>query len=1149
MSQDNLSQESAAQTPKPQAGGMLLARAKAALQSPRSRRYGKRLAIALGVVGVLGFLVLPPVLKSVLISQLSQALHREVAIETIDINPYALSARIAGVSVKDQAGGEQVGFDELFVNLSSFSIFQAGIVVDEIRLQGPRIAVARLEGNRYDISDLLDEWMKPKDEPEKPLPRFSLNNIQVLGGKLVFDDRPEGVKHTVDALNFSLPFVSSLPYQAEILVEPAFSAVIDGSPLALKGHSKPFAGSHESELNLDLAGLDLARFQPYVPDAIPLQLKSGKLDSELKVVFKELSDGVFSLGMVGSAHLSDLALNEAGDGTLLAWKRLDIELAQADLINRDIGLRRVQLDGLDAQLAVNRQGQLNVLRILDRLQGSAPGKAEVAPSGPPLKWSLGEFILSNGLVRWQDESSAPALSGQLRQLDLKLGHIDSLLDKPVQIPELAYQLDFGDRLRVDRFQLKDIKLDLKARRVDVAESSIGPVRANILRNKQGAIEWLNPPALPAKPAAKGTPPKDEPAWVGNLAKLAVEDVNLRFEDKALATPAVQEIEGLRVVGENLGNESGKKGNLKVEARINKKGSLKLDGPLQLQPLNAALKIETVAIPLLSLQPYFGEQLNIALTRGQLSNAGELSASQEKGAFKAAYKGSLTLGDFLAVDKVNNADFLKWKSLFFGNLDFRLDPMAVTVGEIALSDFYSRLILNKDGRLNLADIVRKPEMEAKSPVSAKAASPSLEKSADKAAPLKADAKMLAADNAAKAVPPIKIAKITLQNGTVNFSDFFVKPNYTVNLTKLGGRITNLSSAPDTVADMELRGSYANSAPVQILAKLNPLASKTFLDLKADISGVDLVGFSPYAGKYAGYNIEKGKLSLNVAYKLEDRKLSAENKVFIDQLTFGEKVESPDATTLPVNLAISLLKNNRGEIDLNLPISGSLDDPQFSVGGLVVKVIVNLFVKAVTSPFALLGSMFGGGEELSNVAFAPGYANLSEASTKKLEALAKALRERDGLKLEVAGHADPEADKEGLKRAAIERAMKSEKLKDMLKKKGEGMSLESIEIAPEEYTTYLTRAYKEAKFPKPRNLVGLQKDLPVEEMEKLMLTNLPATAEDIQALAVRRGEAVQSWLVEQGKVPVNRIFLLPAKVEVEKSDAKLRPSGSRVDFSLR
>ncbi|EKE17081.1 MAG: hypothetical protein ACD_10C00630G0001, partial [uncultured bacterium] len=339
-------------------------------------------------------------------------------------------------------------------------------------------------------------------------------------------------------------------------------------------------------------------------------------------------------------------------------------------------------------------------------------------------------------------------------------------------------------------------------------------------------------------------------------------------------------------------------------------------------------------------------------------------------------------------------------------------------------------------------------------------------------------------------------------------------------------------------------YANTAPVQIIGQLNPLAAKPFLDIKADVTGVDLIGFSPYSGKYAGYNIEKGKLSLNLAYKLENNQLTAENRLFVDQFTFGDKVESPDATSLPVNLAISLLKNNRGEIDLDLPISGSLDDPQFSIGGLIFRMIGNLFVKAVTSPFALLGSMFGGGEGLSYVEFAPGRAAINETAGKKLEVLAKALIERPALKLEIIGRVDPEIDKEGLKRVAIERTLKAEKLKDMLKNGGEGESLERIEIAADEYKTYLMRAYKESKFPKPRNMVGFLKTLPVNEMEKLMLSNASATGDDLSQLAKQRAENVQAWLIESGKVPVQRLFLVPPK-----SGGDQKAAGSHVDFSLR
>lgn len=1112
-----------------------MSRLAGALKSPRGQRIGKWLAGIFVVFGVLGYFAAPPLLKSVLQKQLSQELHREVSIENIDINPYGLSARINGFSIKAEGGKELAGFDELFVNLSSASIFKLAAVVDEIRLQGLRVAVARVAEGRYDISDLLDEWMKPKDEPDTGTPRFSLNNIQLINGKIVFDDQPKGKVHTISDINLALPFVSSLPYQVEILVQPSFSANINGSPLALTGDSKPFSETHESQLSLDLDRFDLAGLQPYLPDSMPFRLTSGSLDTELKAMFREVSDKVYSVSVVGAAHVSGLALSEGEGLPLVGWKRLDVELDNADPINGKVAVKRIGLDGLDVALAVNKQGEFNVLRVLDKLTKVQPAAPE-PKSAParPFAWSLGEFALTNGLIRWQDESNPTPVAGEVRNLLVSVGKVDSTLTEPIEIGEVSYQIDLGERFRVDKMAIRGVKVDLPAHRVDIAEVVNSGTRARMLRNKSGVIEWVSSPVLKvvratnaekdgkAKAAAEA---EGKQEWIGKVGKLSVEDLGFRFEDRSLQQVAVQEIEGFNLLGQELTNEPNKKGTIALKSTINKKGSLNVDGSLQIYPLDVAVKVDTVAIPLLPLEPYFGQFLNISLTRGQVSNKGDATAKLDTAGLKAGYKGSFTLGDFVAVDKQNSADFLKWKSLYFGGIDFRLEPLAINIGEIALSDYFSRLILNKEGKLNVAEIVKKQEGEA-----AKEPKPETKVAAKDTAP-------------AKQPIPIKIGKITLQNGTVNFSDLFVKPNYTVNLTRLGGRVTNLSSAADTVADMELRGRYANSAPVQILGKLNPLAAKSYLDIKADITGVDLVGFSPYSGKYAGYAIEKGKLSLNVAYKLENNQLAAENRLFIDQFTFGDKIESPDATTLPVNLAISLLKNNRGEIDLNLPISGSLDDPQFSIGGLIVKVIVNLFVKAVTSPFALLGSMFGSGDELSNVEFAAGRATLNDAAGKKLEALAKALNERNALKLEITGRADPESDREGAKRVALERAMQAEKLKD-LKKAGEGKSLEEIEIAPEESKTYLTRAYKEAKFPKPRNMIGLQKDLPVEEMEKLMLTNLPVSADDIKALAGRRAEVVQGWLVEQGKVPPERVFLLPAKVEADE-----KGKASRVDFSLK
>jgi uncharacterized membrane protein len=252
---------------------------------------------------------------------------------------------------------------------------------------------------------------------------------------------------------------------------------------------------------------------------------------------------------------------------------------------------------------------------------------------------------------------------------------------------------------------------------------------------------------------------------------------------------------------------------------------------------------------------------------------------------------------------------------------------------------------------------------------------------------------------------------------------------------------------------------------------------------------------------------------------------------------------------VRLAVSLLQNRKGEIDINLPISGSLDDPQFSVGGIIVQVILNVFTKAITSPFALIGSLFGGGEELSYVEFDYGYSTISPKMKERLQTIAKVLEDRPAIRIELAGRIDPERDREGLKRALMERRVKAQRLEELVKAGTEAGSLDDVEIPAKDYPKYLDRAYKAEKFPKPRNLIGLVKDLPVEEMEKLMMANMKADDEALRDLADRRAKAAGQWLGREGKVVADRIFFLQPHLTAKDGPQNDKASEARVDFSLK
>lgn len=254
-------------------------------------------------------------------------------------------------------------------------------------------------------------------------------------------------------------------------------------------------------------------------------------------------------------------------------------------------------------------------------------------------------------------------------------------------------------------------------------------------------------------------------------------------------------------------------------------------------------------------------------------------------------------------------------------------------------------------------------------------------------------------------------------------------------------------------------------------------------------------------------------------------------------------------MPVSFALSLLRDSNGVIDINLPIGGSLDDPQFSIGGLIVKVIVNVLTKAVTAPFSLLSSMFGGGEELSMLEFNPGSANINNAGANKLKSMAKILLDKPTLKLEITGRTDPATDSEGLKQASIDRRIRALKLKDMVAR-GQSADADTLTVTPQEYPALLKRVYKDADFKKPRNMVGMQKDIPITEMESLLTTNTVVTEDDLNALATSRAQAVKDWLVSEGKVPDTRIFILGSKSGNKgATDDAAKAKANRVDFSLK
>jgi hypothetical protein len=1180
------------------------------------------------VFTIVGFFVLPPIVKSILTKKLSENLHRQVTINQVKINPYTLSLTARGLTVKDRASPETfASCEEIFLDLQSLSALKMALIFSEIRFTKPYLNISHRQDLSYNFSDLIEKKESKPAEKEKSKPlRFSFNNIRIENGSIDFFDEPNKTKHTVRELNIGLPFLSNIPSYVERFVQPHFSANINGTPYKIEGKTKPFADSLESSFDINLTDLDIPYYLAYVPIKMNFKILSAYLDMQTRISFVETKDRKPSVTVTGNVSLKKIAIDDEKKNPLLRLPLLDISIAPSEPIAKIIHLSKVSVQSPALEIRRDEKGAVNVQSLFPEKQETKPAREKVEVS-TTLSVDIDEIQMVGGKVSFSDLSTSTPFKTILNPIELKVDHFSNGKDKksalalsiktetketvkldgefsidPLvaegtvevkSIPLKKYspyyrdkilfdieegRLDLSSRykytkgekepevylsrisvslnalrlkkaeeneefLKIPNFSIKETDLDLRKREIKVGGFSTQKGELLVKRFKNGDMNVLKlttPPPSVSKEAPKEDKSKDaEKPWLILLKNLSVDNYTIRVEDQTVSGPVIISAENLKVRGESISTAKNTKGKLSLSLLLNQKGTISTTGMIGIDPFTADLKMDLKGIEIGPLQSYFTDKIKITVTEGTISTAGNFSlGTTDKKELKAAYRGEASLSNFSSIDKLNAEDFLKWESLSLSGLNVGYNPLSIDIKGISLTNFYSRVIMNPGGTLNLQEIIEKGELKQETtqpPVTQGKTPPPTQ---EKATPSQKEK---------ESTKDIEIGTVTLQGGTIDFSDRSVKPDYSAKLTEIGGRISGLSSKETTMADVELRGKLDDYAPLEITGKINPLKEDLYVDIKARFKDMELSPTTPYAAKYVGYTVEKGKLSFELKYLIVKKKLESQNYIFLDQLTLGEKVESPHATKLPVKLAIALLKDRNGEVKLDIPVTGSLDDPKFSVWGIILKIIVNLLAKAATSPFALLGAVFGGGEELSYLEFDDGIATIAETNTKKIDTLVKALSDRPALKLDIEGHVDLERDREGLKQLLFQRKSKAQKLKEMVKKGIPALPVDEVKIEPKEYEKYLKMAYKEEKFPKPRNILGIAKDLPVPEMEKLMLTHIEIKESDLRSLASQRAMSVKDAISKTGKVESERIFILEPKSLAPAKKEKLKDS--RVDFTLK
>jgi hypothetical protein len=758
---------------------------------------------------------------------------------------------------------------------------------------------------------------------------------------------------------------------------------------------------------------------------------------------------------------------------------------------------------------------------------------------------------------------------------------------------------------VGRFELVDAEADMTKHTLNVASFTATNPKVRIERDneKRWMFErWLKAPAgggtreadakvAAPKPAAAETPPPgaNTKPWALTIGTLAVDNGSLSYSDKASATPVAVEVTAFKLNAQKIAPDTNTVSPLQVSGRIGSAGRsadpgrFDYKGNIVLKPLAAEGRLEVASFPAHAFKAYYADALNVDIRRAFASYRGTVRYATSPAGMSIKLAGDTALDDFRAnsvsltqspgFDR-NTSQLLSWKTLSLRGLQVSMAPNAapsVDVRETTLTDFFARVIVDPTGRLNLLSLTKKGEAEAaaaavptgdattrKGPGGTTTTSRAAPARPSGGAPVSAENMVGGAPEpvkpaaTAQAAPPaptadarlapvINFGPMSLVNGKIDFTDLFVKPNYSADLSELTGKLSSFSSNPPkgeggrpALADLELRGKAQQTAALEITGKLNPLVKPIELDVTAKMRDLDLAPLSPYAVRYAGHGIERGKMSMDVNYKVApDGQLTATNKLVLNQLQFGDEVAGAPAS-LPVKLAVALLADRNGVIDVDLPLSGSLNDPQFSVGPLIWKAVVNLIVKAVTAPFSLLtGGLGGGSGESSAITFQPGGSELSAAAKEALDKVAKALTDRPTLQMTVVGTSSLDKERDAFQRQRVRQLTYAEKRRVAVRGGQTGTDVAPVTDA--EYPDLLTAVYKRADITKPRNLVGLAKELPLQDMENLLFASVAVDEESMRQLAVGRGAAVRDYLLAKG-VPSARLFLGAVRTTASGNDWK-------------
>lgn len=1115
---------------------------------PVKNLFWRRLSLALLLLLALlatayslaGFFLLPGLAEEKLERYVQQSLGRELRLRDVRFNPFTFTASLNGAELRETDGTLLLSFQSLSADLRIRDLIDGKVIFDEISWQAPWVHL-RIDGNgNLNLARLVEDAGAGKQEEVRAADvdsalRFMIKRLQIRNGIIKLTD----ASGTTPAVAYLVPLNLELN---DFGNQPGVKAPINLTAITSGGGSLQWNGDLSlqplaSHGAIHLNGVRALTLWEFLQERLNIDPPQGSIDLEARYSFSQPEPGPNLVVDEFRLQLSDLVVKRKGAvDSLLNLQTVALADGRFELDGNRLTIGQVRV--ANGTLSVTREKQIIDWQDLVNRTADSPRHSNIEkPKAAAPDWSaeLKQLSLESVALVFNDRdldrpvasligSTNLAFSGKAQQAAGQLSAgIEGL---ELKLNEISMRrIDTPDPLLVvNEAQLHQGRIDLASQSIVVGKIELKGGRTRVVREKDGRLEWESvwDRKRSGQNSAREAQQPGKP-WQVVVASVLLEKFDIALSDLSNETAAALHLSPVTLKLTKVSSALDRPIAVDLAISVKEGGDLAMKGELDVAGAAAEMAVDVKALSLLPLRPYLQPVVSINLGSGHLSSNGQLSYGKRQ-KDSLSYNGAVRIDQLLITEPETGETLLGWEALNAAELDLSLNPDSLLVKEVLLNQPVGKFVVNKDLSTNWQKIAKR-QPEAQTPV---------------------------ASERAKRLFPVSVERVQIEAGKLDYSDFSLPLEFSSKVHELSGAIVGISNEPGAKAGSDLKGRVDEFGSAIIKGAIAPFDPLVFTDMSLSFANLDMAHLTPYTAKFAGYLIDSGKLSLDLHYKIDGRKLKGENRIVLNKLKLGKKVESPDAIDAPLELAIALMQDSRGVIDLGLPIQGNLDDPQFSYGHLVGKAFGNLITKIITAPFRVLGAIFGvQGDDLDSVAFEPGSAMLAPPEQEKLNAVVKVLLERPRLALEIKGQYDEKVDGEALR----EQLIRAEIGKRLGREPAPGKVPDPISL-----TDARTRAALEELFSKrvsETELVRLKMppkaqqeadgsersansldtgteavsekaiSLAPDFYEKLYLRLIeaqPLAAGALKNLASERGQAIVQGLKKTGKLPGARIKLL-------------------------